>query len=112
MIKKKDPKDKNNEIIMEDEQENDENEENIEEVESSIKNFITFQSKIGNAKETLDSLKEEVTQLFVQNFSSKYSSKSEKELKKCVQNNNFTESQSFYLGFFIGLLIFELSIMI
>ena len=107
--KKKDPKDKNNEIIME-EQENDENEENIEEVESSIKNFITFQSKIGNAKETLDSLKEEVTQLFVQNFSSKYSSKSEKELKKCVQNNNFTESQSFYLGFFIGLLIFELSI--
>ena len=108
--KKKDPKDKNNEIIMEDEQENDENEENIEEVESSIKNFITFQSKIGNAKEILDSLKEEVTQLFVQNFSSKYSSKSEKELKKCVQNNNFTESQSFYLGFFIGLLIFELSI--
>ena len=51
-----------------------------------------------------------MTQLFVQNYSFKYKSKTEKYLKKCIQKNNFTELQSFYLGFFIGLLIFQLAI--
>ena len=108
--KNKNPKN-NSRIIMEDEDENDENEENNNaEVESTINNFITFKSAIGTAKETFENLKEELTQLFVQNFSYKYKSKTEKVLKKCVQNNDFSYSQIFYLGFFIGLLIFQLGI--
>jgi len=107
----KDAQLKNTQIIIEDEQENDENEENNnDEVESVINNFIDFKSSIGNEKDTFNSLKEEITQLFIQNYSYKYKSKTEKVLKLCIQNNNFTESQSFYLGFFIGLLLFQLGI--
>ena len=107
----KDAQLKNTQIIIEDEQENDENEDNNnDEVESVINNFIDFKSSIGNEKDTFNSLKEEITQLFIQNYSYKYKSKTEKVLKLCIQNNNFTESQSFYLGFFIGLLLFQLGI--
>ena len=102
---------KDSKIIMEDEDENDENEENnSDEVESTINNFISFKSAIGTAKDTYENLKEELTRLFVQNYSFKYKSKTEKVLKQCVQNKNFTDSQTFYLGFFIGLLIFQLGI--
>ena len=100
---------KNSQIIIEDDLENEE--ENInDEVENVINDFISFKSNIGTAKDTFESLKEELTQLFVQNYSFKYKSKTEKYLKKCIQKNNFTELQSFYLGFFIGLLIFQLAI--
>ena len=102
---------KDSKIIMEDEDENDENKENnSDEVESTINNFISFKSAIGTAKDTYENLKEELTRLFVQNYSFKYKSKTEKVLKQCVQNKNFTDSQTFYLGFFIGLLIFQLGI--
>ena len=100
----------NSRIIIEDENENDEEENNNDEVESTINDFISFKSAIGTAKETYENLKEELTQIFVQNYSYKYKSKTEKVLKKCVQNNNFTDFQTFYLGFFIGLLIFQLGI--
>jgi len=99
----------NNEIIMEDEKENDD-ENNNDEIESNINNFISFKSAIGQANETLKNLEDEITQIFVQNFTYKYKSKTDKILKKYIQTNNFTESQSFYLGFFIGLLLFQLSI--
>ena len=46
----------------------------------------------------------------MENFSYKYKSKTEKVLKKCVQKNDFTGIQTFYLGFFIGLLLFQLGI--
>ena len=102
---------KNTQIIIEDEQENDENEDNNnDEVESVINNFIDFKSSIGNEKDTFNSLKEEITQLFIENYSYKYKSKTEKVLKLCIHNNKFTESQTFYLGFFIGLLLFQLGI--
>ena len=102
---------KDSKIIMEDEDENDENEENnSDEVESTINNFISFKSTIGTAKDTYENLKEELTRIFVQYYSFKYKSKTEKVLKQCVQNKNFTDSQTFYLGFFIGLLIFQLGI--
>ena len=100
---------KNSQIIIEDDLENEE-ENNNGEVENVINDFISFKSNIGTAKDTFESLKEELTQLFVQNYSFKYKSKTEKYLKKCIQKNNFTELQSFYLGFFIGLLIFQLAI--
>ena len=45
----------------------------------------------------------------MQNFSYKYKSKTDKVLKKCVQENILI--QTFYLGFFIGLLIFQLGIL-
>ena len=102
---------KNSRIIIEDDNENDENEDiNNDELESVINNFISFKSNIGRSKDTFNSIKDEITQLFIENFSFKYRSKTEKVLKQCIQNNNFTESQSFYLGFFIGLLIFQLGI--
>ena len=96
-------------IIMEDDKEN-EDENNNDELESTINDFINFKSGIGSSDETLKSLEDEITQLFVQNFTFKYRSKAEKVLKKFVQVNSFTESETFYLGFFIGLLLFQLGI--
>ena len=99
----------NNEIIMEDEQENDEDNNN-DELEAVISDFVSFKSSLGSAEDTYKSLKDEITQAFVQNFSFKYRSKTEKVLKQCILNKTFTESQTFYLGFFVGLLIFQLGI--
>ena len=96
-------------IIMEDDNEN-EDENNNEELEENINNFINFKSGIGNYNETLKNFEDEIVQLFVHNFSFKYKSKTEKVLKKYVKVDSFTESESFYLGFFIGLLLFQLAI--
>ena len=96
-------------IIMEDDKEN-EDENNNDELESSVNDFINYKSGIGSSEETLKSLEDEITQLFIQNFTFKYRSKTEKVLKKYVQVNTFTESETFYLGFFIGLLLFQLGI--
>ena len=96
-------------IIMEDDKEN-EDENNNDDLESTISNFINFKSGIGSSDETLKSLEEEISQLFIQHFTFKYRSKTEKVLKKYIQVNSFTESESFYLGFFIGLLLFQLGI--
>ena len=102
----------NSEIIIEDDQENEENEENNNnvEIESYISDYISYRSSIGSAEDDFKSLKEEITQLFEDNYSFKYKSKTEKVLKKCVQDINLSESQSFYLGFFIGLLLFQMGI--
>ena len=96
-----------NQIILEEDKEN---EEVDDEIESNINLFINFQSTIGQANETLKKLEEELSQLFIKNFSYKYKSKTEKILKRYIQINSLTESQSFYLGFFIGLLLFQLGI--
>ena len=96
-----------NQIILEEDKEN---EEADDEIESNINLFINFQSTIGQANETLNKLEEELSQLFIKNFSYKYKSKTEKILKRYIQINSLTESQSFYLGFFIGLLLFQLGI--
>ena len=96
-------------IIMEDDKEN-EDENNNDELENTVNNFINFKAGIGSSDETLKSLEDEITQLFIQNFTFKYRSKAEKVLKKYVEVNSFTESETFYLGFFIGLLLFQLSI--
>ena len=96
-------------IIMEDDNEN-EDENNNEELEENINNFINFKSGIGNYNETLKNFEDEIVQLFIHNFSFKYKSKTEKVLKKYAKVDSFTESESFYLGFFIGLLLFQLAI--
>ena len=93
---------KNSQIIMEDDEENEEdNNNNNYDVENEVNDFIANKSNICLAKKKFDSFKEELTQLFIQNYSFKYKSKIEKVLKKCIESNNFTESQSFYLGFFL-----------
>ncbi len=99
----------NSQIIMEEDRENDDDNNN-DEIEENVSNFINFKSAIGSADETLRNLEEEITHLFIQNFTFKYKSKAEKVLKNYVKVNSFTESQSFYLGFFIGLLLFQLGI--
>jgi len=96
-------------IIMEDDKEN-EDENNNDELESTVNNFVNFKSGIGSSDETLKNLEDEITQLFIQHFTFKYRSKAEKVLKKYVEVNSFTESETFYLGFFIGLLLFQLGI--
>ena len=96
-------------IIMEDDKES-EDENNNNELEANINNFIYYQSTIGEYDKTLKDFENEIVHLFIQNFTYKYKSKTEKILKKYVQINTFTESESFYLGFFIGLLIFQLAI--
>ena len=99
----------NNQIILEDDKEN-EDDNNNDEIETIINGMIQFKLNMGSSEETLTNLEKEITELFVQNFAYKYKSKTDKVLKKYMQINSFTESQSFYLGFFIGLLIFQLSI--
>ena len=96
-------------IIMEDDKENEE-ENNFEEVEEKINDFIKNTSSIGRYGETLKDLEDEIVHLFIHNFSFKYKSKTEKVLKKYIKIDSFTESESFYLGFFIGLLLFQLAI--
>ena len=83
----------NSQIIMEDDKENDD-ENNNEEVEENINQFINFKSAIGAYDETLKHFEDDIVKLFVQNFTYKYKSKTEKVLKKYVQINTFTESES------------------
>ena len=97
----------NNEIILEDDREN---EEVDDEIELTVNDFINFKSALGSATENLKHLEEEVTKMFISNFTYKYKSKTDKILKKYIQINTLTESQSFYLGFFIGLLLFQLGV--
>ena len=94
----------NSQIIIEDEKEN---EEFDDEIENVINEYINYQSSIGSYGDTLRSLEREVEECFDQNFSEKYGSKTEKVLKKYIQIKSMKESQSFYLGLFIGLLIFQ-----
>ena len=99
--------DNNSQIIMEDEKEN---EEYDDELENTINEFINYQSSIGQYGDTLKSLEVEIEQCFGENFSFKYGSKTDKILKKYLKVKTITESQSFYLGLFIGFLLFQFGI--
>ena len=97
----------NTQIIIEDDKEN---EEIDEELENNINEYIQFQSSIGQYNDTLKNLEEELEQCFEQNYTFKYKSKTDKILKKYLKVKTITESQSFYLGLFIGLLLFQFAI--
>ena len=99
--------DNNSQIIIEDEKEN---EEYDDELENTINEFINYQSSIGQYGDTLKSLEVEIEQCFGENFSFKYGSKTDKILKKYLKVKTITESQSFYLGLFIGFLLFQCGI--
>ena len=99
--------DNNTQIIIEDEKEN---EEYDDELENTINEFINYQSSIGQYNDTLKNLEVEIEQCFEENFSFKYRSKTDKILKKYLKIKTITESQSFYLGLFIGFLLFQFGI--
>ena len=97
----------NNQIILEDEKENEELDDDLE---GTINEQINFKLSIGSYIETLKSEENELERIFEENFSFKYHSKTDKILKKYLKVKTITESQSFYLGLFIGLLIFQFAI--
>ena len=68
-----------------------------------------FYSKLdlSTAKKDTDSILDELTMMFNVYFVNKYKGKTSKVLKSYNEANKFTQTQSFYLGFFIGLLIFQ-----
>ena len=97
----------NSRIIIEDDKENEEYDDNLE---KEIDEYIINKSNFGTYDETLKGLENELEQLFEENFYFKYHSKTDKILKKYLKVKTLTESQSFYLGLFMGLLIFQLGI--
>ena len=97
----------NSRIIIEDDKENEEYDDNLE---KEIDEYIVNKSNFGTYDETLKGLENELEQLFEENFYFKYHSKTDKILKKYLKVKTLTESQSFYLGLFLGLLIFQLGI--
>ena len=97
----------NSRIIIEDDKENEEYDDNLE---KEIDEYIVNKSNFGTYDETLKGLENELEQLFEENFYFKYHSKTDKILKKYLKVKTLTESQSFYLGLFMGLLIFQLGI--
>ena len=97
----------NSRIIIEDDKENEEYDDNLE---KEIDDYIINKSNFGTYDSTLKGLENELEQLFEENFYFKYHSKTDKILKKYLKVKTLTESQSFYLGLFIGLLIFQLGI--
>ena len=99
--------DSNSQIIIEDEKEN---EDYDDELENIVNEFINYQSSIGQYADTLKSLESEIEQCFEEYFSFKYKSKTDKILKKYLKVKTITEMQSFYLGLFIGFLLFQFGI--
>ena len=95
----------NFQIILEEDKENDE-----DDLEEKINTHINDTLFIGSYIEILNGLDKELEQCFEENFSFKYGSKTEKILKKYLKVKTITEIQSFYLGLFIGLLIFQFAI--
>ena len=83
-----------------------------EDIEKIIDNYLEYNPKIRiqNNNKLLEELTREVIVLFNASFSYKYKSKTEKSLTTYALKTTFTESQSFYLGFFVGLLLFQLTI--
>lgn len=78
-------------------------------VEGNVKEFLT-KMDISTSKVEIDKLIEDVNHIFNVCFMDKYKSKTKKVLRAYSDGNKFTQSQSFYLGFFIGLLLFQLAI--
>lgn len=78
-------------------------------IENNLNGFLS-QCTIGQNKSVLDDIKEECIKLFNTFFIGKYKDQTPKILKDFIKPNSFTQSQSFGLGFFVGLLIFQIFI--
>lgn len=80
-------------------------------LENNLNEFLV-KIDLNDSKNDMNKLIEEIENLFVVCFQEKYKTKTKKVLKAYSQANKFTQSQSFYLGLFIGLLLFQLLIII
>ena len=71
-----------------------------------ITNFYKNNTELHLARQTFLDINEEIQKIFMNNFSDKYKGNTYSILKDYIKINKMTESQGFYLGFFIGLLFF------
>ena len=91
---------------------NDEDEEKVPQLRKIINDFIQNHTELLTSNESLRELKENIIKLFTYYFSGKYKNKTHKILKSYLTNTKLTSTESFYLGFFIGLLFFILAFII
>ena len=71
-----------------------------------INDFIENNTELLNSNDKLREMKDDISKTFTHYFSGKYKKKTHKILKSYLANVKLTETESFYLGFFIGLLCF------
>ena len=89
-----------------------EEENKVPQLRKIINDFIETNTELSTSKENLRELKDNISKLFGHYFSGKYKKRTHKILKSYLTNTKLTESESFYLGFFIGLLFFILAFII
>ena len=90
----------------------DEDEEKIPQLRKIINEFMQNHTELLTSNESLRELKDNISKLFTYYFSGKYKNKTHKILKSYLTNTKLTSTESFYLGFFIGLLFFILAFII
>ena len=78
----------------------------VSNLRKTINDFIENNTELLNSDDKLRELKDNISKTFIHYFSGKYKNKTHKILKSYLTNVKLTESESFYLGFFIGLLCF------
>ena len=78
----------------------------VSNLRKTINDFIENNTELLNSDDKLRELKDNISKTFIHYFSGKYKNKTHKILKSYLTNVKLTEAESFYLGFFIGLLCF------
>ena len=78
-------------------------------VEKSINDFIQKNEFLSSPFKLINDINSEIEKIFFNNFFEKYSNKSIQILKDYINPRYFTQTQSFYLGFFSGILFLLLS---
>ena len=81
-------------------------EEKVSHLRKIINDFIENNTELLNSQDKLREMKDNISKTFIHYFSGKYKKKTHKILKSYLANVKLTETESFYLGFFIGLLCF------
>ena len=78
----------------------------------TINVFIENHTELLTSEATIRELKDNLNKLFNHYFSGKYKKSTHRILKSYLTSTRLTETESFYLGFFIGLLFFIFAIII
>ena len=81
-------------------------EEKVSHLRKIINDFIENNTELLNSQDKLREMKDNISKTFIHYFSGKYKKKTHKILKSYISTVKLTETESFYLGFFIGLLFF------
>jgi hypothetical protein len=79
-------------------------------VESQIDEFISNSPILSEWTKKLSELVSDCEKTFYLFFFDKYTTDTMKKLKECMVSETFTQSQSFYLGFFVGIMVFSLAL--